>query len=121
MFRYWARTMSSIASNRSIDGPMAKTISAKMERSFPRMTHFAMFNDSYKHAGHHGIADVEKTGETHFRLEIVSDEFSGVPLPQRHRMVYQLLQEEMSAAGGGVHALQLITRTVEEQKRREKK
>ena len=33
--------------------------------------------------------------------------------PARHRMVYALLKEEM-AAQGGIHALQLRTRTVEE-------
>lgn len=121
MFRHLARTMSSIAANRSTDGPVARSIKAKLEKCFPRMTHFAIFNDSYKHAGHHGIADIQKkTNETHFRLEIVSDEFLGMPLPQRHRVVYQLLQEEMSAVNASVHALQLTTRTVEEQERREK-
>lgn len=111
----------SAAANRSIDGPIAKAIRTKVQRSFPRMTHFAMFNDSYKHAGHHGIADAENKVESHFRLEIVSDEFQGIPLPQRHRMVYQLLQEEISSAGGRVHALQLTTRTVAEQQRRAEK
>lgn len=119
MLKYWARSMSSVASNRSTNGPMARAIRAKIQKTFPRMTHFAIFNDSYMHAGHHGIADVQDKSETHFRLEIVSDEFLGVPLPQRHRMVYQLLQEEMSATGDGVHALQLITRTNVEQSKRE--
>ena len=33
--------------------------------------------------------------------------------PARHRMIYGLLKDEM-AADGGIHALQLRTRTVEE-------
>ena len=33
--------------------------------------------------------------------------------PARHRMVYTVLKEEL-AAEGGIHALQLKTRTVEE-------
>lgn len=36
--------------------------------------------------------------------------------PARHRMVYSLLKDEM-AAQGGIHALQLRTRTVEEEER----
>lgn len=36
--------------------------------------------------------------------------------PARHRMVYALLKEEM-AREGGIHALQLRTRTVEEEER----
>jgi stress-induced morphogen len=36
--------------------------------------------------------------------------------PARHRMVYSLLKEEM-AREGGIHALQLRTRTPEEDER----
>lgn len=38
--------------------------------------------------------------------------------PARHRMVYALLKDEM-AAQGGIHALQLRTRTVEEERKLE--
>lgn len=56
--------------------------------------------------------------ETHFRLVVVSDAFKGKMQPARHRMVYQCLREEL-AQEGGVHALQLTTRTVEEEGRRQ--
>jgi len=36
--------------------------------------------------------------------------------PARHRMVYALLKEEMERAGG-IHALQLRTRTPEEEEK----
>jgi BolA protein len=36
--------------------------------------------------------------------------------PARHRMVYALLKDEL-AAEGGIHALQLKTRTVEEEEK----
>jgi BolA-like protein 1 len=36
--------------------------------------------------------------------------------PARHRMVYGLLKDEM-AAEGGIHALQLRTRTVDEEEK----
>lgn len=54
--------------------------------------------------------------ETHFRVEITSDAFTKKMQPARHRMVYALLKEEM-AQEGGIHALQLKTRTPEEEQR----
>lgn len=112
------RTMSNIKiePNRSIKGPVAQTITRKINENFPDATHFSIFNDSYKHAGHHGIAEADNKIESHFRLEIVSDKFNGMTLPKRHRLIYELLNEEMNE--GSVHALQLTTRTVAEQNRR---
>jgi stress-induced morphogen len=46
-------------------------------------------------------------------LFITSEEFKSKMQPARHRMVYGLLKDEM-AAEGGIHALQLRTRTPEE-------
>lgn len=54
--------------------------------------------------------------ETHFRVVITSDAFQSKMQPARHRMVYALLKEEM-AMEGGIHALQLRTRTPEEEQR----
>lgn len=56
------------------------------------------------------------SAETHFRVQIVSAEFKGKMQAARHRMVYKLLQEEMAQAGG-IHALQLQTRTPEEEEK----
>jgi BolA protein len=47
------------------------------------------------------------------RVYITSDAFKSKMNPARHRMIYALLKDEM-AAQGGIHALQLRTRTVEE-------
>lgn len=47
---------------------------------------------------------------------ITSDAFKSKMQPARHRMVYALLKEEMERAGG-IHALQLRTRTPEEEER----
>lgn len=58
--------------------------------------------------------------ETHFRVVITSEEFKGKMQPARHRMVYKLLEDEMKQEGG-IHALQLRTRTEEEAKRQEEK
>jgi len=51
--------------------------------------------------------------ETHFRVYITSDAFAGKSQPARHRMIYALLKDELAKAGG-IHALQLRTRTTQE-------
>jgi len=53
--------------------------------------------------------------ETHFRVVITSEAFKSKMQPARHRMVYKLVDEEMKK-DGGIHALQLRTRTPEEEK-----
>ena len=55
--------------------------------------------------------------ETHFRVLITSEAFKSKMQPARHRIVYALLKEELERAGG-IHALQLRTRTPEEEERR---
>lgn len=70
-------------------------------------------NDSAAHA-HHIAMEGNTSRETHFRVTVVSDEFKAKPQPARHRMVYRLLGDELA---GGVHALQLRTRTTEEEER----
>ncbi len=60
--------------------------------------------NSEKHAGHTGARDHlgRVTGETHFRVRIVSAFFEGKSLVERHREVNAALKEELS---GPVHAL----------------
>lgn len=48
---------------------------------------------------------------THFKVTIVTDAFSGKRLLQRHRSINQLLAEELA---GSVHALALHTYTPKE-------
>lgn len=52
-------------------------------------------NESYMHS-------VPANSETHFKLVIVSDLFSGKRKVARHQLVYGLLRDELSS---GVHAL----------------
>ena len=56
-------------------------------------------------AGHDGGAG--HGGETHFRVQIVSPDFSGKSRIERHRAVNTLLAEKFA---GGVHALALEIR-----------
>lgn len=49
-------------------------------------------------------------------VTIISEAFQSKSQPARHRMVYSLFKDEM-AREGGIHALQLRTRTPEEEKK----
>lgn len=60
-------------------------------------------NESALHAGHRSSPG---TGESHFRILIVSPMFSGVSRLGRHRMVNAALAEELA---GRIHALALET------------
>lgn len=68
-----------------------------------------IYNNSHLHAGHH--AGAQRGEETHFRLEIVAASFAGHSRVARQRQIYAILAEELA---GPVHALQLLTRTPEE-------
>lgn len=74
-----------------------------------------IYNDSSMHS-HHQAMKNSVSKETHFRLVITSEAFQSKMQPARHRMVYALLKEELDRAGG-IHALQLRTRTPEEEER----
>jgi BolA-like protein 1 len=94
--------------------PMADAIRAKLTEAFAPST-LEIYNDSHLHA-HHKPMQGSTSSETHFRLVITADAFKAKPQPARHRMVYALLKDEM-AQEGGIHALQLRTRTPEEEGR----
>ena len=46
--------------------------------------------------------------ETHFHVTVVSDMFKGKLLIERHRLVNEILEEELQT---GVHALQIQAKT----------
>ena len=56
-------------------------------------------DESHQHAGHSGS---RPGGETHYRVNIVSEAFQGKSRIERHRMVNETLSAELA---GGVHAL----------------
>ena len=56
-------------------------------------------NESHLHAGHRSSPG---TGESHFRVLIVSEAFAGKTRVERHRMINEIVVEELK---GGVHAL----------------
>ncbi|HUJ36904.1 MAG TPA: BolA family protein [Hyphomicrobium sp.] len=64
-----------------------------------RPTRLDVVNESHLHAGH---GSSPGTGESHFRVLIVSGAFAGKTRVERHRMVNEALASELK---GGVHAL----------------
>jgi BolA family transcriptional regulator, general stress-responsive regulator len=59
-----------------------------------------VIDESHHHAGHQ--PDITGTGESHMRVRVVSERFSGLTRLQRHRLVNDLLKPELDA---GLHAL----------------
>ena len=71
------------------------------------VTHFELRDDSAKHAGHAGAVG----GGGHYRITLVSPDFSGLSRIARHRAVYDALA---GLVGGAIHALSMATWTPEE-------
>ncbi|KAI9785559.1 MAG: hypothetical protein M1816_000370 [Peltula sp. TS41687] len=94
--------------------PVEDAIREKIRKSMLPTT-LEIHNDSHLHA-HHKAMQGNTSAETHFRLVITSKAFRDQNQPSRHRMVYALLKEEMDRPGG-IHALQLRTRTPEEEEK----
>ncbi|KAL4757515.1 BolA family protein [Aspergillus foveolatus] len=94
--------------------PMEDLMREKITAAFSPST-LIIRNDSHLHA-HHAPMQGSTSKETHFHVTITSSAFQSKMQPARHRMVYALLKEEMSREGG-IHALQLKTKTPEEEQR----
>ncbi|EGG17104.1 hypothetical protein DFA_08086 [Cavenderia fasciculata] len=96
-FRYFSTT-----NNMTSKGPKQSTIEGKLNTEFNPI-HLEVNNESYMHS-------VPKGSETHFKVIVVSELFKGKSMIQQHRMVNELLSEELK---GGVHALSIKTATPE--------
>ena len=87
---------------------VADRIRSKLEAGLaPRR--LAVIDESHLHRGHAGS---RPEGETHFRVEVVSEAFAGVSRVARQRRVYELLEAELA---GPVHALSVTARTPAEE------
>jgi BolA protein len=88
-------------------GAVANAIDKKLRARFsPRRLDIE--DESSRHRGHAGYRE---GGESHFRVEIVSEVFEGKNRVVRQRLVYDALKDEFTA---GLHALALTTLTPEE-------
>ena len=70
-----------------------------------RPTELKVDDESHLHAGHAGS---RPGGETHFRIDVVSEAFAGKSRVERHRAVNELLADAFGKHG--LHALALKAR-----------
>ena len=70
--------------------------------------HIYVINESNKHIGHAGD---DGSGQTHFKLKIVSESFENLNKLQRHRLVNDIVKPLFSE---GLHALSLELFTLKE-------
>lgn len=75
-----------------------ETIHEKLTSAFAPEA-LRVINESHQHAGHAGSPG---TGESHFAVHVISNAFVGKSRLERHRMVNEVLAEELS---GKIHAL----------------
>ncbi|MDP3895958.1 MAG: BolA family transcriptional regulator [Mesorhizobium sp.] len=85
---------------------MQQKIEQKLTAAFAP-SQLVVINESHLHAGHHHTGSdhhgtFDGSGETHFRVRIVSAKFDGVSRINRHRAVNDVLSTELD---GSVHAL----------------
>ncbi|WP_241607894.1 transcriptional regulator BolA [Rosenbergiella epipactidis] len=80
-----------------------QTIEEKLIQAFSP-SHLDVQNESYRH-------NVPAGAESHFKVIIVSEQFTDQRFLARHRSIYSILGAELS---GGVHALALHTYTPKE-------
>lgn len=62
-------------------------------------TQISVEDESHLHAGHAGA---RPGGQTHFRITVVSARFADLSPVQRHRLINEVLAEELQ---GPIHAL----------------
>jgi BolA protein len=84
------------------------SIREKLVRAF-QPTRLEVLNESDLHAGHRGSPG---TGESHFRVLLVSPLFAGKSRLERHRLVNETLAAELK---GKVHALAIKAYAPEEE------
>ena len=73
-------------------------------------TELRVDDESHLHAGHAGSRE---GGETHFRIDVVSEAFAGKSRVARHRMINELMAEAFGR--DGLHALAIRARAPGEQ------
>lgn len=74
-------------------------------------SHLEIIDESYKHAGHSAMQAHTRSGETHFKVVVVSDAFDKKLPIDRHRAINECLKEELNT---GVHALSIEAKTIKQ-------
>jgi BolA protein len=81
------------------DVPWQPLIERVLQQQF-EPTFLEVIDESSQHAGHSGASDSGMN--SHFRVRIASSHFENISRVQRHRLVYDSLQEFLD---NGLHAL----------------
>ena len=91
------------------------TVAARIRRMLEDAlapTMLEVIDESHKHAGHAHVVKrpgtAQGTGETHFKIKLVSRSFEGKSLLERHRAVNALIAGEMGPEK--VHAIAIEAR-----------
>ena len=80
-------------------GTIQATLEQKLRDEFAPVS-LEVINESHLHAGHQPSFD--GTGETHFRIKVVSDAFTQMNRVARHRAINALVTDLMD---NGLHAI----------------
>ncbi|XP_020103761.1 sufE-like protein 1, chloroplastic/mitochondrial, partial [Ananas comosus] len=96
-------------SSGSVTGGRKERIRGRLEKELSPVE-LEIEDISHLHAGHAGVAG-SSGGETHFNVRVVSKAFEGKSMLKRHRLVYDLLKDELSS---GLHALSIDAKTPSE-------
>lgn len=95
---------------------MSETRVAMIERRLRealQVEEITVRDDSHLHKGHAGARD----GGGHYRVMVVSPDFSGHGTIQRHRMIYDAMGDAMCA--DTIHALSIQALTPQEYRQRQ--
>lgn len=92
----YLRNMTSPADAKPVESSIRTKLTTALSPSF-----IEILNESHMH-------NVPKNSETHFKVIVVSDKFNDQPLIKRHRIVNDLLQNELQTS---VHALSIVAKT----------
>lgn len=98
-----AESVSDFQDNGAIMTAMAERITKKLEDALSPQR-LSVIDESHQHQGHGGWRE---GGETHFRVDIVSEAFIGKSRVERHRMVNAALAQELVER---VHALAIAAK-----------
>ena len=86
-----------------IENKILKLIKSKLT-----VEHISIEDLTSKHQHHKHY-----NGGGHFKLTVISDDFTNLSLIQRHRLIYSILSDMMKTE---IHALSMVTKTTSEYK-----
>ena len=81
---------------------------ALFQKGLTKIEKIEIVNQSHMHKHHAGD---DGTGETHYDIVIISDDFEGLNRVKRHRIVNDLLAPEFDM---GLHAISMTLKTKDE-------